>query len=128
MARILVIDDQAHVRAAILSVLRAKGFEVTGVSDGTAGLQEFDAAPFDMAIVDVYLPGVDGVNVIRELRKRAPDLPVIAISGVMLNESSRTALDLFPQATDLAGIVCLRKPFRSSELVKAVDEVITKAA
>jgi len=128
MTRILVIDDQAHVRAAILSVLRAKGFEVVGVGDGTAGLHEFDVAPFGMAIVDVYLPGVDGVNVIRELRARSPRLPVIAISGVMVGESNHTVLDMLPNAADLAGVICLRKPFRSAELVKAVDKVLARAA
>ncbi len=86
MIRILVIDDQAHVRAAILSILRAKDFDVVGVNDGAAGLQEFDNGHFDMAIVDVYLPGMDGVKVIRELRERAPKLPIIAVSGVMLGE------------------------------------------
>jgi DNA-binding response OmpR family regulator len=128
MTRILVIDDQAHVRAAILSVLRVKGFEVVGVSDGAAGLHEFDVARFDMAIVDVYLPGVDGVKVIRELRMRSPHLPVTAISGVMVGESNHTVLDILPNAADLKGVACLRKPFRSAELVKAVDKVLAAAA
>jgi len=128
MTRILVIDDQAHVRAAVLSVLRARDFEVTGVADGPAGLAEFKAAPFDMAIVDVYLPILDGVQVIRELRAMAPKLPIIAVSGVMLGDSQRTALDMFANAADLAEVECLKKPFRSSELLKAVDKVLATAA
>ena len=127
MARILVIDDQAHVRAVILSVLRAKDHEVVGVSDGSSGLQEFKDTPFDLAIIDVYLPGIDGVKVIREMRTLAADLPIIAISGVMLNDSDRTALDIFANASDLADIACLKKPFRSSELLKAVDKVLAPA-
>lgn len=128
MPRILVIDDQAHVRATVLAILQPNGFTIVGVSDGRAGLRAFEEASFDLVIVDVYLPGVDGVKVIRELRARAPNLPIVAISGVMLAGSQHTALDIFPNASGLSEIVCLRKPFRSAELLAAVEKAMAVAA
>jgi CheY-like chemotaxis protein len=124
MTRILVIDDQPHVRAVINTVLNPKGMTVVGVSDGPSGLKEFDKAPFDLAIVDIYLPGMDGVKVIKELKTRAPNLPIIAISGVLLGGSRSTALDIFEQAPSLAEVVRLKKPFRASELLHAIQDAL----
>jgi CheY-like chemotaxis protein len=111
MPRILVIDDQPHVRAAISVVLPAKGFEVVAVESGRLGLAELnksiDTALFELAIVDIYMPEMDGVTLIKALRKCTPNLPVIAISGVMLRGSGRTVLDILPMASSLTGITCL---------------------
>jgi len=128
MPRVLVIDDQAHVRATVLTVLRANGFEVATANDGKSGLQRFADSQFDLVIVDVYMPELDGVKVIRQLRARAANLPIVAMSGVLLGESRHTALDIFPNASDLSDIVCLKKPFRSSELMAAVEKALVLAA
>lgn len=128
MRRVLVIDDKAYVRATIASVLRLAGFEVVGVDDGASGLRKFEESSFDLVIVDVYMPGVDGVKVIKELRKRAPNFPIIAISGVLLGSSRRTALDIFPNVPGLSELVCLKKPFRPPELLAAVEKAMIVAA
>jgi len=124
MARILVADDQSHVRAAILTMLRSKGHEAVGVGEATSAHREFDAAPFDIAVVDVYLPGTDGVRLIKELRAKTPDLPVIAISGVTLGHSKQTALDIFPIAPGLGDIECLQKPFRVKTLLDSIERLL----
>lgn len=129
MRRILVIDDKMHVRATIMSILRrSEGFEIVAVGDGISGLKKFDETTFDLAIVDLYMPEIDGVKVIREIRKRIPNFPVIAMSGELLRHSHRTALDIFPNAADLSEIVCLKKPFRSAELLAAVAKATPVAA
>ena len=127
MLRVLVIDDQPHVRAAISVALAPNGFTVTAVESGRLGLKEIAKAPFDLAIVDIYMPEMDGVTLIKLLRERRPNLPIIAVSGVFL-ASGRTALDVFPMAPDLAGVICLKKPFRSQELVQAIGKAIGVAA
>jgi CheY-like chemotaxis protein len=124
MGRILVVDDQSHVRAAILTMLRAKGYAAVGVGDATSALHAFDTAPFDLVVADVYLPGTDGVRLIKDLRARNPDLPVIAISGVLLGHSERTALDIFPLAPGLNDIACLQKPFRVSALLDLIETLL----
>jgi CheY-like chemotaxis protein len=124
MARILVIDDQAHVRAAIMLSLRSKNLEGVAVDSGLAGLKEFDASIFDLAIVDIFMLGMDGLALIKALRARRPNLPVIAISGVHLDASGGTALDRLPEATGLSDIICLQKPFRTDQLFQAIQGAI----
>jgi len=128
MPRVLIVDDQAHVRNAIVIAMQASGFEASGVEDALSALRQFEARPFDLAIVDVYMPNIDGVKLIKSLRERAPDLPIIAMSGVMLNESQRTALEFLPKLPGMSDIVCLQKPFRSVELLRAVRAAFKIAA
>jgi CheY-like chemotaxis protein len=125
MRRVLVIDDKAYVRATIASVLRPAGFEVVNVDSGAAGLRHFENSTFDLAIVDIYMPEIDGVQVIKELRKRNSNFPIIAMSGMLLGSSQHTALDIFPNVTGLSDIVCLKKPFRAPELLAAVEKAMT---
>jgi CheY-like chemotaxis protein len=120
MARVLVVDDQAFARAAAAVALRANGFEVVGMEDGASALKVFERSYFDLVIVDVYMPGMDGVQVIKALRQRAPCVPIIAVSGTMLRQSTRTALDYFPELPALANVIRLQKPYRPPELLEAV--------
>jgi len=128
MLRILVIDDQVHVRTAVSLALRANGFEAVTAENGHDGLRKFRAAPFDLAVVDIFMPEMDGVKLIKALRERIADFPVIAVSGRPLGTSGRTALDLFPLAPELADIVCLQKPFRPAELMDAIAKATAPAA
>jgi CheY-like chemotaxis protein len=66
------------------------------------------------------MPGIDGVTLIKELRKRSPGLPVVAMSGVLLGTSGRTVLDHLPNISELTDVVCLQKPFRPNDLLQAV--------
>ena len=79
MTRVLVIDDQQYVRAAMVVALRATGFDVVAFESGRLGLNALDHSAFDLAIVDIYMPDMDGVKLIKALRERSPDLPIIAI-------------------------------------------------
>lgn len=128
MQRILVIDDQAHVRTAVSLALRANGFEVVTAENGHAALREFGAAAFDLAIVDIFMPEMDGVKLIKAFRERTPNFPVIAVSGMHLGACGRTALDLFPLAPELADVVCLQKPFRPGELMQAIAKATAPAS
>lgn len=123
--RILVIDDQTQVRAAVSLALHAKGFDVVTAENGHAGLRTFKASPFDLVIADIFMPEMDGVKLIKALRERNPDLPVIAVSGVHLRGSERTALDLFPLA-HLSDVLCLQKPFGPAELLQAIAQATGK--
>ena len=65
MSRVLVIDDQKFVRDTISLILKAKGFEVIEADSGTLGLKKLETSDFNLAIVDIYLPGIDGVKIIK---------------------------------------------------------------
>jgi DNA-binding response OmpR family regulator len=114
MPRILVIDDQSDVRAMIAIVLRVNRFEIVEASSGAAGLKELENSTFDLAIVDIFLQGMNGFDVITMMRERIPDLPVVAISGM-------TTLDFLSESPELSKVVCLQKPFRPPELVRAIE-------
>ena len=114
MSRILVIDDQADVRAMICIVLRVNHFEVVEAASAAAGLKEFEASKFDLAIVDIFLHEANGFDVITMMRERVANLPVVAISGM-------TALDFVNASPELRNVICLLKPFRPNELIRAVE-------
>jgi DNA-binding response OmpR family regulator len=114
MPRILVIDDQPDVRAMISIVLRINHFEIVEAESGDAGLKEFENSRFDLVIVDIFLQGTNGFDVISMMRERIPDLPIVAISGM-------TTLDFLSGSPELANVVCLQKPFRPNQLVGAIE-------
>jgi DNA-binding response OmpR family regulator len=114
MPRVLVIDDQADVRAMISIVLRINHFEIVEAGSGAAGWIEFENSRFDLVIVDIFLQGMNGFDVITMMRERIPDLPIVAISGM-------TTLDFLSASPELYNVVCLQKPFRPNELVGAIE-------
>src|SRR5436305_12615571 len=97
---LLVVDDQSDVRAMIGIVLRIQHFEVVEADSAATGLKAFEQSIFDLAIVDVFLQGSSGIDLIEEMRERNPGLPVIAISGM-------TALDFVKECPALSDVVCL---------------------
>jgi DNA-binding response OmpR family regulator len=114
MARILVIDDQNDVRAVICMVLQVNDFEVVEAASAAAGLKAFAEGRFDVVVIDILLEDAMGYDVIAVLRELAPDLPIVAVSGLM-----SLALDV--QTAKFSNVVCLRKPFRPSELIRAIE-------
>jgi len=108
MPRVLVIDDQADVRAMISIVLRIHHFEIVEAESAAAALRLFEQSRFDLAIVDIFLQGACGSDLITALRERVPDLAVVAISGM-------TSMDF------LSDVVCLQKPFRPADLMRAIE-------
>lgn len=114
LRRVLVIDDQPDVRAMVSIVLRINHFEAVEAASAAAGLKEFESSKFDLAIVDIFLQGTNGFEVIMKMRERIPDFPIVAISGM-------TMLDFVNETSELANVVCLQKPFRPAELALAVE-------
>lgn len=128
MPRVLVIDDQLFVRNTISLLLKTQGFDVVEVDRGAEGLKKLEEEVFDLAMVDIYMPGMDGVKIIKLIRQRVPYLPVLAMSGVQLNSSNKTALDYFSMIPELSAIPCLKKPFRPHELTEAIRKVMRVTA
>lgn len=114
MPRALVVDDQSDVRAMISIVLRVNHFAIVEAATAVAALQAFDGPALDLAIVDIFLQGTNGLDLMRTMRERVPDLPIVAISGM-------TALDFLSESPDLSNVVCLQKPFRPNDLMRAIE-------
>ena len=114
LRRVLIIDDQPDVRTMICIVLRISHFEVVEAASAVAGLNEFEGSDFDLAIVDIFLQGTNGLDVIRKMRERIPGFPIVAISGM-------TTLDFLAESPELSNVICVQKPFRPTELVRAIE-------
>ena len=114
MPRILVVDDEADVRAMIAIVLRVHHFEIVEAASAAAALKAFEDSSFDIAIVDIFLEGTNGFDLIALMRERVSDLAVVAISGM-------ATLDFVSQSPELADVVCLQKPFRPNDLTRAIE-------
>jgi DNA-binding NtrC family response regulator len=119
-ARILVVDDSESIRSYLASVLGSHGHRVDTAEDGrrALGLIEGGAAP-DLVLLDVMMPGLDGLETLRKIRERAPRLPVVMVSVV---GNARTIVDAMRAgASDY-----LSKPFLEGELAQVVSRALVR--
>ncbi|MDQ2105385.1 response regulator transcription factor [Azospirillum isscasi] len=123
MARILVIDDVPAFTALLRMTLESQGHHVAEAQDGLSGLAALERERFDLAVVDMMMPGLDGIELIRRLSARNDPRPpaVIAMSGG--TEDFPAAFSLNLSAMHGADRL-LYKPFDSAELLAAVEELL----
>jgi two-component system nitrogen regulation response regulator NtrX len=93
-ATVLIVDDEAGVRSALSGVLRDEGYSVDSVDSGEACLDRVSRAPYDVIVLDIWLPGMDGLATLARLRERRVDAPVVMISGHGNIESAVKAIKL----------------------------------
>jgi CheY-like chemotaxis protein len=124
MARILVIDDEPLVRKTVEVILAAHGFEVVTAADGRSGVDAFKAGSFDLVIVDLFMPGMDGLQTTAAIRRHCPTIPVIAASGFMFGDGCPSMPNFDAMAAEVGAVMTLYKPFRPAELLRAVHSAI----
>jgi CheY-like chemotaxis protein len=124
MARIMIIDDDASVREALAALVGAAGHETCMASDGRRGLDRLPAFQPDLVITDILMPGMEGMETIRELRKRHPLLPIIAVSGCMPFNGT----DYLRTAQRLGASQSLPKPVEPGALIEAIRALLAPAA
>ena len=108
--QILVIEDEPRIRAFIARGLEAEGFRVDGAGNGSDGLRHALARTYDAVVLDLLLPGLDGLSVLRELHEQRPELPVVIVSA-------RSDLSTKLRGFGLGASDYLAKPFAFDELV-----------
>jgi len=91
---VLIVDDEAGVRSALSGVLRDEGYAVDAVESGEACLDRVLRAPYDVIVLDIWLPGIDGLATLARLRERRVDAPVVMISGHGNIESAVRAIKM----------------------------------
>ena len=127
MARILVIDDDQAVRLTIQLVLARAGHEVTLAENGRQGVDLFGDDDFDLLIVDIFMPGMDGLETMRDIHRLRPAVPVVVISGYAFRTPLETVPDFLKMAEKLGAVRTLRKPFKPQELLSIVADALDRA-
>jgi CheY-like chemotaxis protein len=120
MARVLVVDDDEQIRSILRAILETAGHQVTEAADGAEGFRCAGREPADLVFCDLFMPGQDGLETIRDLRRDFPALPVVAMSGGGYGGE----LDLLPAARLLGANVALRKPFNPESVLNAVRQAL----
>jgi CheY-like chemotaxis protein len=120
MASFLVVDDDLQIRTLVRLSLEAAGHRVYEASDGTEGITSYHLRRPDIVITDIYMPQMEGLQFIRELRTLYGDVKIIAISG----GSKLTPDNFLNMALELGARAALDKPFSPTDLLKAVDHIL----
>ena len=121
MAKILLMDDDGSICEYVELILADAGHDVTTASDGFKGMEAFKTKHFDLVIVDIFMPEMEGIETIQELARLDKYLPIIAVSGGI---SDRYPLDYLKMTKKFGAQITLRKPLRSEKLKFAVHECL----
>lgn len=118
--RILVVEDDKKIGSFVSNGLKQSGFAVDHCEDGEDGLHLAKTTPYDAAVVDIMLPKMDGLSLVRELRQQGSQAPVIFLSA-------KASVDDRVKGLQAGGDDYLTKPFAFSELLARVQALIRRA-
>ena len=118
MKHILVVDDEPEVVHFLQRFLETKGYRVSTAFDGREALAAFEKNPVDLIVLDIFMPEIDGLEVMKILMLQVPELPVLVISG----GSPVDGTNLLKVAMDLGARQVFEKPIALMEILKAVEE------
>jgi CheY-like chemotaxis protein len=127
MAKILIVDDDGAVRTTIQLLLERAGHSVVAASDGRKGLILFEAEEFDLLFLDIFMPGMDGIETMRLVHAQRPLVPIIVISGNPILSETGSAPNFLTMAMKLGAILSLQKPFKPAALLEAVAKCLDTA-
>jgi two-component system OmpR family response regulator len=118
--RVLVVEDDPKIASFVVNGLRQSGFAVDHSADGVDGLAKAQTVAYDVAILDVMLPGLDGLSVVRELRAGGSRMPVLILSA-------KASVDDRVKGLQAGADDYLTKPFAFSELLARVQAMIRRS-
>src|SRR3954449_6527513 len=119
MANILLIDDDVTVLTAIRRLLTAIGHKVRAAANGSEAMKWGLDEPTDLVITDMFMPELDGIGVMLQLQKVAPQVPIIAISG----DGPSNILNV---ASKLGAVAVFEKPLATEEFLKGVEKALKR--
>ena len=115
--RLLVVDDEEKVRKYLSSLLRNRGYQVDAAPDGISALEMVNHADFDVVLLDVLMPGPDGLEVLQEIKRQKPHIEVIMLTG---NASVNTGVE----GIRLGAFDYLLKPLDLNALTECLSEAL----
>ena len=121
MAHILLVEDSPEVSLSVREILASAGHTVEDVASGKQALKALKASTFDAIVSDIWMPEMDGIALLKEIRGAGNDIPVVVISGGAPNAPlTYTA----PLAATFGANMVVYKPFEKAELLKAIESVL----
>lgn len=122
VASVILIDDDSELRQTLTEILTDAGYEVRAVATGAQALTLFGERPSDIVVTDIYMPDMDGIELIRTFRDQGIETPILAMSGKREDSSYLAAARVF----GATGV--LQKPFRGTAFLDAVVDCINGSA
>jgi CheY-like chemotaxis protein len=122
--RILVVDDEAETRNAVSALLTTQGYAAVAATDGRTALVEIARLKPDLVLVDLFMPELDGIELITLLREITPEIPTVA----MANRVKPFTVDYIEIATKLGAFAGLYKPLDDDRLLEIVDSALLRVA
>jgi len=117
---ILIVDDDDMLRSYVKELLKLNNYIVSEAADGKEGLREFKENTPDLVITDIIMPDKEGLEIILEMKKKRPEVKIIAISG-----GGRISPDSYLEcAAHFGASRIFQKPFKQKEIITAVKELI----
>jgi len=124
--RALIIDDDADVGAAIQETLSRYAYETVLAVRAYAGIHALEESKFDVAIVDIFMPGMSGLDTINIIRQKTPGMPIVAMTGFRFRPSKDPETDFLGLAVRRGATSCVRKPFGPQQLLDAINSSFAK--
>ncbi len=123
MRSVLVVDDDPSIRALIRLYLEGAGYAVAEAADGRQAMKALASQPPDLVVLDIFMPEMDGLEVLQQLRNQCRSCKVMAISG----GSAKIGMDLLGHATIFGADDVLEKPFDAKTLLSKAEALLSKA-
>lgn len=119
MPKILVVDDEKHIRDSCIKLLQRKRFDAQGAADGTEALEKIGKEVYDLVLLDIRMPGMDGIEVLRRAKEIVPNLVVLILTG-------HGTIDTANEAMGLGAAGFIRKPIAIEDLAETIDETLER--
>jgi len=116
--RVLFVDDEDELVSAVVERLGLRGIHAVGATSGVEALERMDAEPFDVVVLDVKMPGLGGLDVVRQMNRRHPGMKVVLMTGHGSVEDSETGLSL-------GALAYLQKPVDLDTLIDILRTAAT---
>ncbi len=112
--RVLIVDDEERFRITLSKLLKVKGLDVKALGSGKEAIEELDRTPYDVILLDVKMPEMDGVQALAEIKRRNPHIEVIMLTG-------HASVDVAVEIMRLGGYEYLLKPCPIEDLMDKID-------
>jgi len=113
--KVLVVDDEPELVSALVERLEIRGFEATGLTDGTTAVAKAQEIHFDVALIDLKMPGISGLDLIRKLQEQQPQLKCILLTG-------HGAAENVVKGRECGAYDCMLKPIDINVLAEALQD------